>query len=329
MHAVTGLLYIAEAPEAKPASQVQNQKCNRRNITMQRKSAQDFDQELLILFDAYVHGTIDRRGFLQAAQKFAVGGATAVGLLAALSPDFALGQVIAKDDARIRSEWVEFASPKGSGTVRAYVTRPAGASGKLPAVLVAHENRGLNPHIEDIARRLALAGYMAFAPDALTPLGGYPGDEDKARQLFAQLDQAKTLEDFVVAASVLASRSDASSRMGVVGFCWGGGMAHRLATRLPQLAAAVPFYGDVPAASEATKVKAPLLLHFAGTDDRINKAWPPYEEALKTAGVTMTVHDYPGTQHGFNNDTTPRFDSAAAAQAWERSLAFFAKTLRS
>jgi carboxymethylenebutenolidase len=223
---------------------------------------------------------------------------------------------------------VEFASPKGSGTVRAYVTRPAGASGKLPAVLVAHENRGLNPHIEDIARRLALAGYMAFAPDALTPLGGYPGDEDKARQLFAQLDQAKTLEDFVAAAGVLASRSDASSRMGVVGFCWGGGMAHRLATRLPQLAAAVPFYGDVPAASEAAKVKAPLLLHFAGTDDRINKAWPPYEEALKAAGATMTVHDYPGTQHGFNNDTTPRFDSAAAAQAWERTLAFFAKTLR-
>jgi len=296
---------------------------------MQRKSAQDFDQELLILFDAYVHGTIDRRGFLQAAQKFAVGGATAAGLLAALSPDFALGQVLAKDDARIRSEWVEFASPKGSGTVRAYLTRPAGASGKLPAVLVAHENRGLNPHIEDIARRLALAGYMAFAPDALTPLGGYPGDEDKARQLFGQLDQAKTLEDFVAAAGVLASRSDAAGKMGVVGFCWGGGMAHRLATRLPQLAAAVPFYGDVPAASEAAKVKAPLLLHFAGTDDRINKAWPPYEEALKAAGVTVTVHDYPGTQHGFNNDTTPRFDSAAAAQAWERSLAFFAKTLRS
>ena len=295
---------------------------------MQRKSAQDFDQELLILFDAYVHGTIDRRGFLQAAQKFAVGGATAAGLLAALSPDFALGQVIAKDDARIRGEWLQYASPNGSGTMRGYLVRPTGASGKLPAVLVAHENRGLNPHIEDIARRLALAGYTAFAPDALTPLGGYPGDEDKARQLFGQLDQAKTLEDFLAAAALLASRGDATGKMGVVGFCWGGGMAHRLATRLPQLAAAVPFYGDVPAATEAAKVKAPLLLHFAGTDDRINKAWPPYEQALKAAGVTMTVHDYPGTQHGFNNDTTPRFDSAAAAQAWERTLAFFAKTLR-
>ena len=295
---------------------------------MSRQSANDFDQELLILFDAYVHGAIDRRGFLQAAQKFAVGGATAAGLLAALSPDFAVGQVLAKDDARIRSEWVEFVSPKGSGMMRAYLVRPAGTSAKLPAVLVAHENRGLNPHIEDIARRLALAGYMAFAPDALTPLGGYPGDEDKARQLFGQLDQAKTLEDFAAAAGVLASRSDAAGKMGVVGFCWGGGMAHRLATRLPQLAAAVPFYGDVPAASEATKVKAPLLLHFAGIDDRINKAWPPYEEALKAAGVTMTVHHYPGTQHGFNNDTTPRFDSAAAGQAWERTLAFFAQTLR-
>ena len=295
---------------------------------MQRKSAQDFDQELLILFDAYVHGTIDRRGFLQGAQKFAVGGATAAGLLAALSPDFAMGQVIAKDDARIRSEWLQYASPNGSGTMRGYLVRPAGATGKLPAVLVAHENRGLNPHIEDIARRLALAGYMAFAPDALTPLGGYPGDEDKARQLFGQLDQAKTLEDFVTAAGVLASRSDGTGAMGAVGFCWGGGMAHRLATRLPQLAAAVPFYGDVPAASEAAKVKAPLLVHFAASDDRINKAWPPYEEALKAAGARMEVHTYPGTQHGFNNDTTPRFDSAAAAQAWERTLAFFAKTLR-
>ena len=295
---------------------------------MQRKSAQDFDQELLILFDAYVHGTIDRRGFLQAAQKFAVGGATAAGLLAALSPDFAMGQVIAKDDARIRSEWLQYASPNGSGTMRGYLVRPAGATGKLPAVLVAHENRGLNPHIEDIARRLALAGYMAFAPDALTPLGGYPGDEDKARQLFGQLDQAKTLEDFVAAAGVLGSRSDGTGAMGAVGFCWGGGMAHRLATRLPQLAASVPFYGDVPAASEAAKVKAPLLVHFAASDDRINKAWPPYEEALKAAGVRMEIHTYPGTQHGFNNDTTPRFDSAAAAQAWERTLAFFAKTLR-
>lgn len=294
---------------------------------MQRKFAQDFDQELLVLFDAYVHGTIDRRGFLQAAQKYARAGATAAGLLAALSPDFALGQVLAKDDTRIRGEWLHYASPLGSGGMRGYLVRPAGATGKLPAVLVAHENRGLNPHIEDIARRLALAGYMAFAPDALTPLGGYPGDEDQARQLFGQLDQAKTLEDFVAAANVLASRSDGTGTIGAIGFCWGGGMAHRLAARLPQLAAAVPFYGDVPALTQAAKVKAPLLLHFAGVDDRINKAWPPYEEALKAAGARMQVHTYPGTQHGFHNDTTPRFDSAAAALAWERTLAFFAATL--
>jgi len=295
---------------------------------MHRPSAQDFDQELLILFDAYVHGTLDRRGFLQAAQKFAVGGATAAGLLAALSPDFALGQVIAKDDARIRSEWVEMLSPKGSGTVKGYLVRPAGASGKLPAVLVAHENRGLNPHIEDIARRLALEGYMALAPDALTPLGGYPGNEDKARALFAQLDQGKTLEDFLAAARLLPERSDCNGKVGVVGFCWGGGMAHRLATRLPNLAAAVPFYGDMPAASEAANVKAPLQLHFAGVDDRINLSWPPYEQALKAANVRLAVHHYPDTQHGFNNDTTPRFDAAAAALAWERTLAFFAQTLR-
>ena len=296
---------------------------------MMRQSANDFDQELLILFDAYVHGKLDRRDFLQAAQKFAFGGATAAGLLAALSPDFAIGQVIAKEDSRISNQWVEYSSPKGSARMRGYLVRPAGTPGPLPAVLVAHENRGLNPHIEDIARRLALAGYMAFAPDALTPLGGYPGDEDKARQMFAQLDQTKTLEDFVAAAELLVGRSDCTGKMGVVGFCWGGGMAHRLAARLSILAAAVPFYGDSPAAAEAAKVKAPLLLHFADIDDRINKAWPSYEEALKAAGVSIAVHHYPGTQHGFNNDTTPRYNATAAAQAWERTLAFFAGRLGS
>ena len=295
---------------------------------MQRKTAQDFDQELLILFDAYVHGSIDRRGFLERAQKFAVGGVTAVGLLAALSPDFALGQVIAPDDKRLKAQRVELASPNGYGTVKGYLVRPANASGKLPAVLVVHENRGLNPHIEDITRRLALEGYMAFAPDALAPLGGYPGDEDKARALFAKLDQSKTREDFVTAAQWLLARADGTGKMGVVGFCYGGGMAHILSVRLPELAAAVPFYGNVPAASDAAKVKAPLLMHFAEVDDRINTAWPAYEAALKAAGVRYTAYQYAGTQHGFNNDTTPRFDAAAAKTAWDRTLAFFAQTLK-
>jgi carboxymethylenebutenolidase len=295
---------------------------------MPRQTAQDFDQELLILFDAYVHGVIDRRGFLQGAQKFAVGGLTAAGLLAALSPDFANAQVVPKNDSRIKTEVVEYASPNGYGAMKGYLARPANATGRLPGILVVHENRGLNPHIEDIARRLAVDGYMAFAPDALTPLGGYPGDEDKARELFAQLDQGKTREDFVNAANLLKNRADCTGKIGVVGFCYGGGIAHTLAVRLPDLAAAVPFYGNHPAAADAAKVKAPLLIHFAGVDERINAAWPAYEVALKASGVRFTAHQYAGTQHGFNNDTTPRYDAAAAKLAWERTMAFFNQALK-
>ena len=299
---------------------------------MTRLTAADFDQELLILFDAYVHGDLDRRGFLDRAQKFAVGGLTAAGLLAALSPNFAAAQVVAKDNPRIQTEVVTVASPDGYGNIKAYVAKPTNAEayikGKLPAVLVVHENRGLNPHIEDITRRLALDGYLAFAPDALTPLGGYPGDEDKARALFATLDQKKTLPDFLAAAAALKVRADCNGKIGVVGFCYGGGMAHTLATRLPDLTAAVPFYGNHPPAEDAAKVKAPLLIHFAGVDERINAAWPTYEAALKAAGARYTAHRYASTQHGFNNDTTPRFDAAAAKLAWERTMAFFAQHLR-
>jgi carboxymethylenebutenolidase len=293
-----------------------------------RPTAADFDQELLILFDAYVHGDIDRRSFLDQATRFAVGGVTAAGLLAALSPDFALAQVVPLGDTRIVTERIEVASPSGSGSVKAYVARPSSSSGPWPGVLVVHENRGLNPHIEDIARRLALEGYLAFAPDALTPLGGYPGDEDKARALFAQLDQARTRQDFLAAAAALKARPDGTGRIGVVGFCYGGGMAHFLATQLPDLAAAVPFYGNHPAAEDAAKVRAPLLIHFAAVDERINAAWPAYEAALKAAGARYVAHLYPGTQHGFNNDTTPRFDAAAAKLAWTRTLAFFAQHLK-
>ena len=295
---------------------------------MPLKTAQDFDQELLILFDAYVHGTIDRRGFLDRAQKFAVGGMTAGMLLTALSPDFARAQVVPKDDSRLKTEMLEYASPNGSGTVKGYLAKPANMTGKLPVVLVVHENRGLNPHIEDITRRLALDNFVAFAPDALTPLGGYPGDEDKAREQFAKLDQKKTSEDFVAAANFLKSRPESSGKLGAVGFCFGGGVVHMLSTRMPELNAGVPFYGNHPAASEATKVKAPLLIQFAGIDDRINAAWPAYEAALKAANANYTAHMYTGTQHGFNNDTTPRFDAAAAKLAWGRTMEFFNKTLR-
>ena len=291
--------------------------------TMPRKTAHDFDQELLILFDAYVHGAIDRRGFLDKAAKYAVGGVTAAALLEALNPKFAEAQQVPKDDKRLQTEWLDYQSPQGYGKMHGYFVRPANAKGKLPGILVVHENRGLNPHIEDITRRLALHGFMAFAPDALTPLGGYPGDEDKAREAFAKLDQAKTREDFLVAAAWLDARADSNGKMGAVGFCYGGGMVHWLATRLPNLDAGVPFYGNTPAPEEAAKVKAPLLVHLAGTDERINAAWPGYEAALKAAGVKYAMFQYAGTQHGFNNDTTPRYDAAAAKQAWDRTVAFF------
>jgi carboxymethylenebutenolidase len=296
---------------------------------MPRLTAQDFDQELLILFDAYVHGNLDRRGFLSQAQKFAKAGVTAAGLLAALSPDFAAGQQVRKDDARLKADYVTYPSPAGNGTVRGYLALPASAgSNKLPAILVVHENRGLNPHIEDIARRLALDGFMAFAPDALTPLGGYPGDEDKAREAFAKLDQGKAQQDFVAAAGWLKARPDATGKLGVVGFCYGGGIVHILATRLPDLNAGVAFYGNTPAPEEAVKVKAPLLINQADVDERINAAWPAYEAALKAAGVKYTAYRYPGTQHGFNNDTTPRYDAPAAKLAWERTVAFFKTNLQ-
>ena len=295
---------------------------------MQRRTASDFDQELLNLFDEYVHGDIDRRGFLDRAARFAVGGLTAAMLLDALSPRFAEAQLVARDDRRLRTAWVDYESPQGTGKVRAYVVRPESATGKLAGVLVVHENRGLNPHIEDIARRLALDNFVAFAPDALTPLGGYPGDEDKAREAFAKLDQAKAREDFVAAAMALKARPECTGKIGVVGFCYGGTIANMLATRIPDLGAAVPFYGTQPAAADVAKIKAPLLIHYADNDDRVNSGWPAYETALKSNGVAFTMYRYAGTQHGFNNDTTPRYDKAAAALAWQRTVEFLNKSLR-
>jgi carboxymethylenebutenolidase len=295
---------------------------------MERKTAHDFDQELLTLFDAYVHGHIDRRGFLDKAARFAVGGVTAAMLLDQLSPRFAEAQVVSPEDSRIKAEFVEFDSPKGYGKARGYFVRPANAGGKLPGVLVVHENRGLNPHIEDIARRLALDNFVAFAPDALFPLGGYPGTEDEARALFPKLDQAKTREDFVAAAGWLKARPECTGKYGAVGFCWGGGIVNMLATRLPDLGAAVPFYGAAPNLEDVKNIKAPLMIQSAETDPRINASWPDYEAALKAAGVKYVRYLYPGTQHGFNNDTTPRYDEAAAKLAWTRTIDFFNETLR-
>jgi carboxymethylenebutenolidase len=295
---------------------------------MDQKKANDFDQDLYNLFDRYVHGLIDRRGFLDGAARFAVGGMTAGMLLDALNPKFAEAQQVAKDDKRLKTEYLEYQSPQGSGKMRGYLARSASASDKLPGVLVVHENRGLNPHIEDVARRVALDNFVAFAPDALTPLGGYPGDEDKARELFPKLDQAKTAEDFIAAVALIKNRPDCTGKVGVVGFCYGGGVANMLATRVPDLVAAVPFYGSQAKTEDVPKIKASLLIHYAEKDDRINAGWPAYEAALKAHNVKYTMHMYPGTQHGFNNNTTPRYDEAAAKLAWQRTVEFFNKTLR-
>lgn len=290
--------------------------------------ASDFDPQVLLIFDQYVHGDIDRRTFLERAGRLAAAGMTAAALLGALSPRFALAQKVAGDDRRLATQYLAFDSPQGYGQGRGYLAMPAQRPGRLPCVLVVHENRGLNPHIEDIARRLALAGFIAFAPDALAPLGGYPGDEDKARELFAKLEQPKTQQDLIAAAALVRGRAEGNGRLGVVGFCYGGSLCNILATRLPELAAAVPFYGSAPALEAVPAIRAELLLHFAGNDERVNASWPPYEQALQKAGVKYTANIYPGTQHGFNNDTTPRYDEAAASLAWQRTLAFFNRTLR-
>lgn len=295
---------------------------------MERKKASDYPQEVLDLFDGYVHGRMNRRDFLDRAAKYAVGGMTAAAMLDSLRPNFAWAQQVAKDDARIRVEYLDYPSPQGSDKMRGYLARPAKAAGKVPGVLVIHENRGLNPYIEDVARRLAVEGYVAFAPDALTPVGGYPGDEDKARELFAKQDGKKRIEDLVAGAAALKARPECNGKIGAVGFCFGGGICNLLAVRLPDLAASVPFYGVQVPATDVPRIKAPLLIHFAENDERINAGWPAYEAALKANGVRHQAHFYPGTQHGFHNDTTPRYDEAAAKLAWSRTLAFFKEHLK-
>ena len=287
-----------------------------------------FKPEVLKLFDKYVHGQIDRRGFLTNCAQYTAGAAGAVATLAALTPNFARAQQVKPDEARIKTDWVEVPSPTGNGKIKAYVTRPAEAAKPLPVVLVVHENRGLNPHIEDIARRLALDNFIAIAPDALTPLGGYPGDEDKARELFGKLDQTRTREDFVAAAGYAMKLDGGTGALGVVGFCYGGGIANMLATQIPELKAAVPFYGAPPSLEAVPNIKAELLINLAGNDERINAMWPQYEAALKAASIRYHAFVYDGVEHGFNNDTTPRYNVEAAKLAWTRTLELFNRTLR-
>jgi carboxymethylenebutenolidase len=295
---------------------------------MRRRKADEFPQELLDLFNEYVHGDIGRRAFLEGAGRFAAGGLTAAGLFEMLRPRYAWALQVPKDDARIRSETVTIASPQGNGSIRGYLVRPAAAKAPLPAVLVVHENRGLNPYIEDVARRLATADFIALAPDALTSLGGYPGDDEKGGQLFRQLDRSRMAEDFAAAALWLRTVPGGSGRIGVVGFCFGGSVANQLAVRLPELGAAVPFYGDAPAAADVPRIKAAVLVHHAELDTRLMQGWPAYRAALETSEVRHEGYVYPKANHGFHNDTTPRYDEAAASLAWRRTLAFLDRYLR-
>ncbi|HMH74709.1 MAG TPA: dienelactone hydrolase family protein [Bradyrhizobium sp.] len=295
---------------------------------MERKQASDFPPEVLKLFDGYVHGWVSRRDFLDRAGKYAVGGFTAAAMLESLRPNYAFAQQVAKDDARIKTEYLTYPSPQGSGNMRGYFARPANPAGKLPGVVVIHENRGLNPYVEDVTRRLAVANFVAFAPDALTPLGGYPGDEEAAVKLFGQLDAAKRTEDLATAYSVLKARPECAGKVGAVGFCFGGTTVNAFAVRIPDLAAGVPFYGGQPNAADVPKIKAPLMIHYAGLDERINAGWPAYEAALKANNVKYQMFMYPNTNHGFHNDTTPRYDEAAAKLAWSRTVAFFNENLK-
>ncbi len=294
---------------------------------MTRLTAKDFAPELLELYDFYAHGKITKREFLDRASKLTVGGMTAVAILSAMSPNYALAQQVPASDPDITVEYIAYPSPKGHGEVRGYLTRPASASGKLPAVVVVHENRGLNPYIEDVARRVAKAGYIALAPDGLTSVGGYPGNDDKGRELQQQVNPEKLMNDFFAAIEFLMAHEATTGKVGITGFCYGGGVSNAAAVAYPELACAVPFYGRQPAAADVARIKAPVLLHYAELDTRINEGWPGYEAALKAAGVTYEAHIYPGVNHGFHNDTTPRYDEAAAKLAWQRTLDWFAKHL--
>lgn len=287
----------------------------------------DVHKDVMRLFDGYVHGEMTRREFLDRAAAFTTSGVAAATLLGSLTPDYALARQVDPDDAAISASYKKYASPKGAGVMSGYFVRPAVVQHKLPAVLVIHENRGLNPYIEDVARRLGVAGFIAFAPDALTPLGGYPGDDDTGRTLQRQRDRDEMFEDFSAAVEFLQGHPDSTGKVGAVGFCFGGGMVMRLAVSLPELSAGVAFYGRHPAAEEAASIKSPLMLHHAGLDERVNASWPDFEAGLKKAGINFVNHDYADVDHGFHNDTTPRFDEEAAQLAWQRTLEFFTKHL--
>ncbi len=295
---------------------------------MLRMTAKDFDQELLDLYDFYAHGKISKREFLDGAGKFAVSGLTAAALLNMLSPNYAMAEQVSFNDPDIVPEYITFDSPNGNGEVRAYRVKPAAAEGPLPAVLVVHENRGLNPYIEDVARRVAKAGFLALAPDGLSSVGGYPGNDTEGRELQQTVDPEKLMNDFFAGFEYLLNAEDSTGQVGAVGFCYGGGVCNALAVAYPEMAASVPFYGRQAAVEDVPKIQAPLLLHYAGLDERINEGWPAYEAALTEHGKVFEAYIYPGVNHGFHNDSTPRYDDAAAELAWTRTIDWFDTYLR-
>jgi len=289
---------------------------------------EDIKQEVFDLYDDYAHNRIDRRDFMQKLSIYAVGSLTVSSLMSFLMPDYKGGIQIKPGDPRLKSEYVTYQSPKGGGTIKALLSTPAEVKKKLGGIVVVHENRGLNPHIEDVARRAALAGFISIAPDALTPLGGYPGNDDAGRELQSKRNRDEMLEDFIAAYDYLKGHKDCNGKVGVVGFCFGGGIANFMAVRIPDLSAAVPFYGGQPAVEDVPKIKAPLLLHYAALDTRVNEGWPAYEAALKANKKEYTVYIYENVNHGFHNDTTPRYDKAAAELAWKRTIDFFTEKLK-
>lgn len=294
---------------------------------MTRMTAKDFSPDLLELYDFYAHGKISKREFLEQAGRFTLGGLTAAAVLAMMKPDYALAEQVSFTDPDIVAEYVTYPSPDGHGQVRGYLVRPAKAEGKVPAVVVVHENRGLNPYIEDVARRVAKAGFVALAPDGLSSVGGYPGNDDAGRELQAKVDPVKLMNDFFAAIDWMKTHTASTGRVGITGFCYGGGVANAAAVAFPDLGGAVPFYGRQPEAADVIKIKAPLLIHYAALDERVNAGWPDYEAALKAAGTRYEAYIYPGVNHGFHNDSTPRYDEAAAELAWGRTIAFFQANL--
>lgn len=292
-----------------------------------RLTAKDFDQELLDLYDFYAHGKISKREFLDKAGRFAVAGVTAVALLNMLSPDYALAEQVSFNDPDITPEYITYPSPNGHGQVRGYYVKPAGATGPLPAVVVVHENRGLNPYIEDVARRVAKAGFIALAPDGLSSVGGYPGNDAEGRELQRTVDRTKLMNDFFAAYEFLAGHADTTGKIGCTGFCYGGGVCNAMAVAYPELGASVPYYGRQARAEDVPRIQAPLLLHYGELDTRINEGWPAYEAALKANGKTYTAHIYAGANHGFHNDSTPRYDEAMAELSWQRTIDFFKQHL--